>query len=131
MEMMTIGPLTGADALAYFHPPAAASAVPSATLTTISVRRNGRRAMPVIWADRVVDVFLVAVRGGDLKVDDAQRGRFLEDRAVRGDRLVPLLAVVQPVGARERALQVLRRGAAQGAWRDDELLQREGDERRV
>src|SRR4029079_16739715 len=43
MEMMMIGPLKGADARAYFQPPAAASAVPRATLARISVRRNGRR----------------------------------------------------------------------------------------
>jgi hypothetical protein len=37
MEMSTIGPLTGAEARAYRHPPAAARPVATATTATMNV----------------------------------------------------------------------------------------------
>jgi hypothetical protein len=39
---MMIGPLTGADARAYRHPPTAARAVPSAARKMMKVNRRGR-----------------------------------------------------------------------------------------
>jgi hypothetical protein len=42
IEITTIGPLTGADARAYRHPPAAARTVPTAASTRMNVNRKGR-----------------------------------------------------------------------------------------
>src|ERR1044071_9866339 len=42
MEIRMIGPLTGADARAYFQPPAAASAAAVAAMARMNVKRNDR-----------------------------------------------------------------------------------------
>ena len=86
----------------------------------------------VVGGDRVVVFLLVAVGGGDLEVDDAERRRLGHDAAIRGDRLVPLLTVVEGISRREVGLQILcghtaERTAAGG--RSAALLQRERERR--
>jgi hypothetical protein len=46
IEMMMIGPLTGADARAKRHPPTAASVVHSAARKMMKVKRRGRVLVP-------------------------------------------------------------------------------------
>ena len=85
----------------------------------------------VVCGERVVVVLLVAIRGCDLQVDDAQRRRFDEDRLVRGDRRIPLPGVIELIGGRELALQFLRidSGERTAATAAAAFSQREGDGR--
>ena len=71
----------------------------------------------VVGGERAVVVLLVAIRGADLQVDDAQRRGLGQDRLVRRDRLVPLLRVELLIGGSQFGLQILDADAAERARR--------------
>src|SRR5262249_22124379 len=85
----------------------------------------------VVGGDCVVVFLLVAVGGGDLQVDDAERRRLGQDGAVGGNRLVPLLRVEELIRAGELGLQVLGGEAAERTRSRvaAALPQREGERR--